>query len=372
VEYTRDMKKTLWIIILIGIIGTVGYFLISFAKEKVRQDLARPIPYPTATLEPPTPTPDVSTVKETNSIFVPYWTLKTEATDSAKYDRYIYFGVVPTKDGINKKEEGSLAVDTFVDLIPDTKERLLTIRMIDNKNNFAILEDDAAQKKVIKDSIALAKAKGFNGIVLDLEVSAIPFDSLVKQITTFNTRFAKQTKQNGLSYSIALYGDVFYRARPFDVKNLAKQADHVLIMAYDLSKAKGDPGPNFPLHGRKTYGYDLERMIDQYLEVVPAKKLTVIFGLFGYDWVVNGQGSALQQGKSLSTHDIETKYVDNCISKNCLATRDSDATETEIHYGDRSGNHIIWYEDSVSVDAKKEFLKQRGVTSFSFWAYSYF
>jgi spore germination protein YaaH len=366
------MKKTLWIIIIIGIFGLVGYYLISFAKEKVRQDFARPIPYPTATLEPPTPTPDVSNVKETNSLFVPYWSMKSDATDSAKYDRYIYFGVVPTKEGINQKEEGALALNTFVDLVPDTKERLLTIRMIDNKNNFAILDDETAQKKAIKDAIALAKSKGFDGIVLDLEVSAIPFDSLVKQITTFNTKFAKQTKQSGLSYSITLYGDAFYRTRPFDVKALTKEADHVLIMAYDLSKARGDPGPNFPLHGRKTYGYDLEKMIDDYLQVVPSKKITVIFGLFGYDWVVNSQGNAVQQGKSLSTREIETKYVDACVSKNCLVTRDSDATETEIHYGDRSGNHIIWYEDMVSVDAKKEFLKQRGITSFSFWAYSYF
>lgn len=366
------MKKTLWIIIIVGIFGLIGYYLISFAKEKVRQDLARPIPYPTATLEPPTPTPDVSNVKETNSLFVPYWTMKAIATDSAKYDQYIYFGVVPTKNGINQKEEGALALDTFIDVIPDTKDRLLTIRMIDNKNNFAILDDEVSQEKVIKDAVALAKKKGFNGIVLDLEVSAIPFDSLIKQITAFNTKFSKEAKKNKLSYSIALYGDVFYRARPFDVKALAKEADQVLIMAYDLSKARGDPGPNFPLYGRKTFGYDLEKMIDDYLRVVPGKKITVVFGLFGYDWVVNGQGNAVSQGKSISTQEIEKKYVDACVSKNCLVTRDSDAAETEIHYGDRSGNHIIWYEDMVSVDAKKEFLKQRGITSFSFWAYSYF
>jgi len=361
------MKKSLWIIVLICIIGVVAYFLISFAKEKVRQDLARPIPYPTATLEPPTPTPDVSTVKETNSIFVPYWTMKAIATDSAKYDEYIYFGVVPTTTGINRQEEGAKDLDTFIDLVPNTKKRLLTIRMIDNKTNFAILEDEGAQKKVIQDAIKLAKEKGFNGIVLDLEVSAIPFDSLVKQITTFNTRFARETKKNKLSY-----GDVFYRARPFDVKTLAKETDRILIMAYDLSKARGDPGPNFPLHGRKTYGYDIEKMIDDYLEVVPSKKLTVIFGLFGYDWPVNTQESATAQGKSVSSQEIENKYGDACVAKNCVVTRDSDATETEIHYSDRSGNHIIWYEDMESVAEKKEFLKQRGITSFSFWAYSYF
>ena len=136
-----------------------------------------------------------------------------------------------------------------------------------------------------------------NGIVLDLEIAAIPFDSLVKKINKFTGTFYSASKKNNLTFSLTLYGDLFYRARPYDVKTLALNADSIMIMAYDLHKARGNPGPNFPLIGADKFGYDLTKMTDEFLQSVPPQKITVIFGVYGYDWLVTKKNSRSKQPK---------------------------------------------------------------------------
>jgi spore germination protein YaaH len=364
------MRKVLFLLVLILLAGS---FTFNFAKQKVKKDLSSPIPYPTTTITPSVNPDDAATGPEKTSLFVPYWTVKNKNYEEGDYNSYIYFGVVPTKEGIDTKEQGSLTLDTFLSSVPADGKKLLALRMIERDTNFAILKDQDAQKKIIAETMALAKEKKFDGVVLDLEISAIPFESLVSQINSFTELFYKEAKRNDLSFSLAVYGDVFYRVRPFDVKTLAKHTDNVMIMAYDFSKAKGNPGPNFPLQGEDVYGYDYALLTKDFLKFVPPEKITIIFGLFGYDWVVDGQGRTLQQGKALSTREIESGFIENCQQRSCSFSRDTKAFETQVNYVGKDGSkHIIWFEDMQSVEAKKEYLKSRGINSFSYWAHSYF
>jgi spore germination protein YaaH len=361
------------LILLIILILLAGFFTFNLAKQKVKNDLSSPIPYPTTTITPSVNPDEAATGPEKTSLFVPYWTVKDKEYEEVSYDSYIYFGIVPTKDGIDTKEQGSLTLNSFLSSVPAGGKKLLALRMIERETNFAILKDQNAQKKIIAETLALAKEKDFDGVVLDLEISAIPFESLVSQINSFTELFYKETKKNNLRFSLAVYGDVFYRVRPFDVKTLAKHTDTVMIMAYDFSKAKGNPGPNFPLQGEDVYGYDYALLTKDFLSIVPPEKITVIFGLFGYDWVVDGQGRTLQQGKALSTREIESGFIENCQQRSCSFSRESRSFETQVNYVAKDGSkHIIWFEDMQSVEAKKEYLKTRGINSFSYWAHSYF
>lgn len=366
-----NVKRLPLFIFLIIIVCLLGFLIFKFTKEKVKQDFAWSVPFPTVTPQA-RPAFPLQVTQESNSLFVPYWSLKSQ-TIPTNYDEYIYFGIAPNKDGIDLKEEGAKNLDSFLSLVPQDKKKYLTVRMINNDLNFEILKDSAKQNKIISDSITIAKENNFNGIILDLEVTAIPFESLVKQITDFTAAFSKSAHDENLQFSITMYGDVFYRVRPFDVKTLSSQADRIFIMAYDFSKAKGNPGPNFPLFGEEKYGYDLQKMTADFSAVVNPAKITVVFGLFGYDWLVDSQDRTLSQAKSLSSSEIEKKFIDDCAAKSCSYSRDSVSLETEIHYRDLGGGyHIIWFEDLDSARAKKGFLKSRGVGSFSYWAYSYF
>lgn len=364
------MKRIGLIIGIFLIFGFLGYYLLNFVKNKVRHDLSQPIAYPSVTAVPTHMIEKVDNV--TTSLFVPYWTLKDDIQDD-NYTTFIYFGVSPGDTGINDQETGAKNVDEFSKAVPDGKKKLLTLRMIDTQKNFAILKDSAKQKKIIDQTVTFAKEHDFDGVVLDLELSAIPFDSLIKQINTFTSQFSTQAKKNNLTFSIAIYGDTFYRIRPFDVKTIAGNVDQVYVMAYDLHKSNGNPGPNFPLDGKELYGYTVAKMADDFLQFVPPKKMTVILGFFGYDWVVDAQGKAVEQGQPITYHEIQQKFLSNCQYVPCSIKRDTISSETEVRYTDEDGrHHIIWFEDPESAVAKQKYLKGRGISSFSFWANGYF
>jgi spore germination protein YaaH len=352
------MKKIALLILLV----LVGVFLFQPEQKtaEVLQSKASKIPHPTEAISVPK-----------MSLFVPYWTVGIPMDNS--YDDYIYFGITVDAEGINTGEPGFANANQFLANVPQGAKKLLTLRMVNNKNSFTVLEDKNLQKTVIEQTVSFAKKNNFSGIVVDLEISSLAFPSVVDNISSFAKNVSVKTKANNLSFGIALFGDSFYRIRPYDVGVLGKQADMIYIMAYDFHKAGGDPGPNFPLNGKDTYGYDFSTMTNDFLHLVPKEKLTFVFGMFGYDWTVDEKQKGVAVAEALSSREMEQKFLPTCLLTNCNLTRDQASKETKITYTDESGKpHIVWYEDKVSTEKKEEFLESKGIHSISFWAHSYF
>lgn len=331
----------------------------------------------TDTLAIPVTTPKLRTNdsirpgQKKQSLFVPYWTLTSDIRIDDK-DILLYFGVTPGASGLNKEDQGYSGLTTFTSKAGDNTT-YLTLRMLDSKQNFTILENNSLQHALITDTIQTAKANGFTGVVLDLEVSALPFASVIDQISAFNKKFYNEAKKENLHYAVALYGDTFFRIRPFDVKSIGESSDEIMIMAYDMHKSRGNPGPNFPLGGKQRYGYDYTKLISQFSDAVPQEKLTVIFGLFGYDWEIDDKKNMVTHGEPLSYNQIEDRFLTDCAYTLCLVNRDPLSSETSITYTDNDGKkHLVWFEDPESVAKKQEYLRTQGIQSYSFWAYSYY
>lgn len=314
------------------------------------------------------------------SLFVPYWSL-TES-DSAfsspgeinrPIDTAIYFSVSATNSGINKSNAGYANIEEFVSRATNTPHKLLTVSMTDDAVNDSVLEDNAAQNAIISQAVGIARDNDFNGIILDLEVGGIAATKVNTQIIGFVKTASEISKKNGLSFAITLYGDSFYRSRPYSIELLSPHVDQFYIMAYDMSKLWGTPGPNFPLKGREIFGYDMQTMIADMLKFTTRDKLTVIFGLYGHDWTVDEKKRPFTAAKTLTFSQIKEKFIDSCEWKNCLIKRNPYAAETEINYIDEEAQyHITWYEDAESIAQKIGFLKESGINSVSYWAYSYF
>jgi len=362
------------IILLLFVFAALSFFGFRVVKQSVKNDLAQPviIPSPTASSAANESVKIVRGSDVKRSIFVPYWALSSGKIEE-KFDKYLYFGISPTSSGINKKETGFANMQKFLNSVPKNSEKKLVLRMLDSDITFLILKDATKQNSVIKDSISIAKENGFSGIVLDLEISAVPFESLIKQINEFTKLFYRETHEEDIDFAVMFYGDTFYRLRPFDIKALSGNADEFMIMSYDFSKSRGNPGPNFPLRGKEIYGYDMTRMAEDFLRYLSPEKTTIVFGLFGYDWKVDDRGNSIGQGEPLTYKQIKSKFLDKCVLKECVVRRKNDSTETEVRYTDGDGGkHIVWFEDMQSVTAKEKYLRERGIANFSFWAYSYF
>ena len=164
-------------------------------KNKVRQDLTQVVPYPSISVLPTAVLKQGKVGTQHKSLFVPYWTLTNKQIDSTDYDQLIYFGITPNDNGIDEKELGFVQIAKFQKLTSNGIKKQLVLRMIDSTNNFAILKDQAKQNSIISDSVKIAKDNDFDGLVLDLEISAVPFDSLINQINKFIDLFNKETEK---------------------------------------------------------------------------------------------------------------------------------------------------------------------------------
>lgn len=313
---------------------------------------------------------DNSTSQKEEYIFVPYWTIDSDIA-SAPFDTLIYFGIEGSTDGINNSEAGHNGLEKFVEYA-GVKDKLLTVRLLNFESNSAILKSEKIQGQIISDSIALSKKYGFNGIVLDLEMQGLPFESLINRITDFNKRFSDESHKNNLTFGTLIYGDVYHRIRPYDVKKIGDAVDRIYVMGYDFSKSRGNPGPNFPLAGADIYGYDFKTMVMDFKKEVPTSKLTFIFGMFGYEWMVDEKGKSVENGTAKTTLQME-RMVTRCVTeKSCTVALDPLSQETKAEYTLDGKKYISFFETSESSQEKINYLKQQGLHSIGWWAYSYF
>src|SRR5258708_26297337 len=134
------MKR--FIIILLIIIVSV-FLLLKIVRNQVRSDLSQPVVQPALT---PSPTVVIDKLKQTNtSMFVPSWTVAS--ITNASFDRYIYFGITPTRSGIDTTAAGE-ALDAFFQQVPEDKQTFLTLQMQNTDTNGAILQNKTLQQQV--------------------------------------------------------------------------------------------------------------------------------------------------------------------------------------------------------------------------------
>jgi spore germination protein YaaH len=306
----------------------------------------------------------------TESVFVPYWNI-SNTSELSQYNSVMYFGISATKDGINKEDQGFANITKFVQSTTNT-HTYLTLRMLNAESNLEILENTNAQKKVMDETIQIAKEYGFDGVVLDLELSVIPFTNVKDNISLFVTSFSKELKQQNLQFLMTLYGDTYYRSRPYDVTVIGKQADEVIVMAYDFHKSRGEPGPNFPFQGQHTYGYDFQQMVHDFAQDVPREKLNIIFGMYGYNWTLGSEDKPLKAATAIPLDSTEESFIESCDYVNCKKARDPDSAEMKVTYTDEENyRHVVWFEDDKSVATKSNYLKEQGIGKIGYWTWGY-
>ena len=370
------MMKRIAILLFFIITGLLGFFLFKNYQTKTKTQKT-PNKKITAANNKSKKT-DISST----SIFVPYWSLDEQSTLLNDYDILIYFGIAASRYGIDIQEAGFKGIPAFVE-VSKGKKKFLTLRMINDDVNVFVLGNEDAQEKIIRETLGIIEQNKFDGVVLDLEISNILNKDTQRQIDNFVHKFYTVINENYKSLFLTIYGDSVFRRRPYNLSYLGKNSDGIFIMAYDFHKSRGEPGPNFPLIAKDSRGYDFKRMTTDFLSVIPKEKITVVFGMFGYDWLVDEKKRPIKQAEALSLNEINNKFINKCEFKNCVVKRDTISKETEINYVISSPTpdeqniyridfHIVWFENEESVKIKTEYLKEQGIGNISFWAYGYF
>lgn len=353
--------KRLFAILIIVILFS-GFFYLKFVKKNqifVKQENSMAVATPTQ--------PEA---KEKTFIFIPYWSFN-KTIDSENYDSLIYFGIGVNKEGIDTNDPGYKKIKAFKDASNTQKERILVVRMTNSATNTDILKNEESKKRIIKDSIQIAKENSFNGVLLDFETSAFGFDTTIKRNTDFYSEFSQSVKKEKLLFYISVFGDNYFQSRAYDLKEISKSADRVIVMAYDFHKARSNPGPNFPFDQKDIYGYDFKKMIEDFQKDVLRDKLVIAFGYFGYDWKVDKEGNSIETALPLSLFQMEERFGKDCKLQDCIVKKNS-ALESNAAYKEGDNQHVVWFEDRESVQKKVKYLQSQGILQTAAWAYSYF
>lgn len=345
------VRKILFPLCVLGLLVGLGYLTIKPEKKSTQTNLKSAL----------FPSPTSTSLDVRSSIFIPYWS-SGAVTDNSPYDAHYYFGIEPTKDGLIKDANEQKRVQLMEGV--SSKKRQVVLRMLNPDLNRTILENTLTQKKLAKELNGFLVENEYQGVVIDLEVSFTLREQTQNEITQFVQTLCTEIHDNYKSCSMLIYGDLFYRKRPYDLKKLGGIVDKIHIMTYDFHKAGGEPGPNFPYENAD---YDFQQMISDFSTYVPKEKIEVVFGMYGYDWTLNEQGTPLKAATALSLSEIE-----NTLGRQ-YPTKKNNAREKSIEYTDENRKkHIVWYEDTESVKVKTEYLLRRGIGQVSFWAWGYF
>lgn len=370
----QGIKNYLWVFVFIFFFMFILFRFISPSKMVAPRSY-QPIQQKTK----PTTMPTVQ--RKEKNVFVPYWATTVPQNG---YETMYYFGL-----GFDNKGETvsdlSLQKMTMMSDVPAQK-KMLVIRLLHDSVIDSLLSSYEVQANIVKNTLEQLETHSFRGAVLDLEKSYSLNKDTSTQITKFVQYFCSALKKNYKDCFVLIYGDTMYRGRPYNVQEISNASDRIIIMAYDFHKAGGEPGPNFPLARRSKstmseggpetidYGYDFKQMISDFTAVVPKEKLEVAFGMFGYDWTLNDQGTPLKSAQAYSVQSLKSKVesLKNDKRYTLRVTRNA-SQEPRIDYIDEEGRrHVVWYEDEESEQVKIDYLLERGIGLVSYWAWEYF
>ena len=140
-----------------------------------------------------------------------------------------------------------------------------------------------------------------------------------------------------------------------DYRLLGEAADRVLLMTYEWGYKYGPPLPVAPIDS-------VRRVVEYALTEIPAEKISLGLANYGYDWplpYVRGQTAA----RTISS--VEAVELAKLVGAEIQF--DDQAQSPWFQYTNEGVEHIVWFEDVRSWQAKLDLLREYDLTGLGIW-----
>ncbi|WP_143317635.1 glycoside hydrolase family 18 protein [Clostridium sp. HBUAS56017] len=265
------------------------------------------------------------------------------------------------------KRDGSFEPPILDDLTSIASSNNATLMMVltnIEKGTFStslgrvILTDEKVQDAIIDNILQVARKYNFSDIHFDMEY--LP-PELKDNYTNFLIKTKDRISNEGLLLSTALAPKLsatqkgtLYEAH--DYKAHGKIADFVVLMTYEWGYSAGPPMPVSPIG-------PVRQVIKYALTEMPASKIMMGQNLYGYDWTLPYVPKK-RYARSLSPQ----RAIRIASENNVPINYDYTAEAPYFNYRDTTGsNHIVWFEDARSIQAKFNLVKELGLRGISYW-----
>lgn len=220
------------------------------------------------------------------------------------------------------------------------------------------LKNPTAQDKFIDDVLKIMKDKGYYGLKLDIE--KVPTEdrelyndflrkvteSLHKENYIVSTALAPKTSD---TMEGPWYGGHDYKAH-------GEIVDFVVIMTYEWGWSGGPPMAVAPVN-------EVKKVLDYAVSVIPRDKILMGMPLYGYNWTLPYEKGG-KWAKRLSPQEalqLAEKYGQ-------YIKYDNKSQAPFYYYYDEDGKqHVVWFEDARSADAKFKIVDDYKLKGVSYW-----
>lgn len=256
--------------------------------------------------------------------------------------------------------------DGYQDVIRFAKEQNVKMNMLlfesDGTKLQKVLGTLNSRKRLVSQILTVVNREGYDGVNIDFEyIKATDKE----KFSEFMKGLYEALKAEGKSLNISLPAKTekadWWPAYDYEV--LGKYSDFVVLMAYDKNPAS--PGPQAGLDW-------VEEVVDYAIARIPAEKVVLGIGYYGYDWTSRGTKSTV-----LSTRNGLTipglSFADELAAMYGLKLNlDKKSGLAYGTYTDGSGiTHQVWIENESSVDAKAKLAIRKGLKGIAVWRLGY-
>ncbi|MDB5224275.1 MAG: glycosyltransferase [Chitinophagaceae bacterium] len=209
-----------------------------------------------------------------------------------------------------------------------------SLKSFDGKLLHKILGDTISRDKLIQQIADTLKYYHFSGINID-------FEDLIEKTNGPLTSFQKKLYEtlHGLNMTVTM--DVEPKNNDYDYKKLSDYNDYVILMAYDQSNNSTGPGP---ISAQKW----IEEALDWTASKMPASKIILGIGGFGYDWSNGKQDSAYTYNQAINKAKVlNAKIIYDNDSYNLHYSYVSEQEDEEGKI--KKIPHQVWFTDAATT-----------------------
>ena len=209
------------------------------------------------------------------------------------------------------------------------------------------LKDDAARACLANKLVKRLSALGAAGVNLDLE-------ELHPEDTENFLEFLVELRAALHAKSMRLTVDVPFHDDAFDYEYIGNVSDAVMVMAYDQHYPGSRPGP---IASREW----LEESLNDMLPRLPADRVVVVLGSYGYDWPLTDPP---RRADDLSFRQV----MDLARAADAQPVFEEQLENGHFGYKDGAGNtHDVWFQDALATWNQIASLQKRHLTRLGLW-----
>lgn len=322
--------------------------------------------------------------------FLPYWNIeKVVLQDELTHLGYFSLTLDANGEFIEKYPDGEIDMglrrlnsETFLDLgnnlIDKNKHVEIVITQFNHGDIVAFLGSKKAQQKFYSSLDNVLLAYPINGVNIDIETSGETTEQLRNNMTSFmeDLREHLNSKYSHVQLSVDMYAGAAQNKQIWDVREIAKYVDYIIVMAYDFHRSSSHKaGPVAPLFGDATvWEESISAYFQSFLDQAPREKVVLGIPFYGYEWQTTSRDSKSHTFPDTGATASYSRVLELLERKEELKVQEhwnEVALSPYISYIEDGEIYVVYYEDSRSISYKLDYVNQLDLGGIAIWALGY-